>query len=521
MSDATIRVQALDGGWETLGSDRTRGIVGETLELESNPWGNSAGHFSVKALTGSERSDLLPFTPVDVEIDGVLSWAGFIFERPTSANEYTVNCRGWQYHLDDDMYDRVYVHTRLGDYRDQRTFLGANLALFTQTGSVQTDGGSIVIGWPNGAVLPNNGRVGVMLDLGPASTVRRAVMAWESTNNSAAVTCFITSSDTENVGVGADDFASFAMNTGTSGTTAGTNSTGRRYIHILLNLGVGTTFTADLHLRIKSLKLFRDTAYESGNASILEADEVIRDALTLAPLLNQTTALIADGSFAIPEYLTGGQITPRQAMEQANVYENNQLRVAGADRKTLEYRAKPTAPLFEVGDWSGAQFTDASVSGEEIYDKVIVEGTGPDGSPLVRTRTQTGTLNQRRGQTRAKTIQVRTAITDAVGDRFGDLWLDEHEKAPFSGTLQITGAAAVRKVQGGESVPPHVLLLHTGEKIRLSNRVDPDTGAWARDGRIAGVTYRHADRSATVAIDDRPQDFERLLEKYGALVGTT
>jgi hypothetical protein len=62
--DATIRVQGLDVAWETLGSDRHRGIVGETIEASSDHWGPSAASFNVKAspvrarlATGQVRRD--------------------------------------------------------------------------------------------------------------------------------------------------------------------------------------------------------------------------------------------------------------------------------------------------------------------------------------------------------------------------------------------------------------------------------------------------------------------------------
>ena len=55
--------------------------------------------------------------------------------------------------------------------------------------------------------------------------------------------------------------------------------------------------------------------------------------------------------------------------------------------------------------------------------------------------------------------------------------------------------------------------------IRFGNRIDPDTGAWGRDGRIAGVTYRHDDRTVEVSIDDQRQRFETILSRYAVLVG--
>jgi hypothetical protein len=43
----------------------------------------------------------------------------------------------------------------------------------------------------------------------------------------------------------------------------------------------------------------------------------------------------------------------------------------------------PSVPKFAVGNWLGTEFQDAAAnSGEDIYNSVLVEGTGPDGAPL-------------------------------------------------------------------------------------------------------------------------------------------
>jgi hypothetical protein len=516
--DATIRIQPLGGLWETLGIDRLRGIVPEDIQASCNSWGPDTLNFVLKSEAGARRPDVLPFTPVDLELGGMLCWSGFVWQRPSDVNGYSVGCRGWQYHLDDDLLDRVYVHTRLGDYRDQRTFLGANLSAgnFIVSGVVSIDDGVVVIGWPNGAVLGGGGaNVGVTLDLGPDSTGKRVVMTWESVNNAAAGTATVRGTDGESYGSAGESIISFAMNTGASGTSAATFTTARRYIHIAL--ATSGTLAIDAHLRITGMKVFRATAYESGNASILKADTVLKDVLALAPLLNQSTSAIAAGTFSIPEWLTGGYLTPRQIAEAVNAYENYRLKIGGADLRTLVYDAKPSAPILEVGEWSGAEFSDATVSGEPIYDTAVVDATGPDGGRLVSKRTQIGTLVDRRSFHRSRTLPISTAVTSAVADRFGDLWLTEHRTAPFAGRLVLTGASA-RRVTGGGSVPAYELLLYAGEKIRLSNRLDPDTGGWGRDGRIAGVTYHYDARQADVAIDDQRDRFESVLARYGVLV---
>ena len=140
-------------------------------------------------------------------------------------------------------------------------------------------------------------------------------------------------------------------------------------------------------------------------------------------------------------------------------------------------------------------------------------------STSITSRVQRGAgLLDRYNQARAVLVPLNSSVTQAVADRIADLYLTEHLTAPFSGSLKIAGSGA-RRVLGGSAVPPHEFLLYAGEKIRLSNRIDPDTGAWGRDGRIAGVTYRHDDRAVDIAIDDRRHQFETILARYAALVG--
>ncbi len=516
---AVVRCDPLDAEWQTLGAGRFRGVVAEGIEATANAWGPDQLTFRVKQVdAGALRPELLPFSPIELEVDGQLVWAGRVRARPSDEREHSVTCEGWQYHLDDDALDRVWVHTRLGDYRDQRTFLGANLAAtaFHAGGNVQNDDGAIVIGWSNATVFAVGSSVGVTLDLGPDSYGRRVVMTWDSSNNWASATAYCKGTDGEDATAGADNAFSFLMNSGASGTSSGTLAANRRYIHVLLNQSTAVTATGDIWLRIKSLKVFRNTADEAFNASILKASSVVADVLPFAPLLNQSAALIGQSGFAVPEHFTSGYASPREVIEGINAYENWEHRIGGSDLRTLVFQSKATVPEVVAGEWSGAQFADASVAGDDIYDQATVTGTGPDGSVLVRKRSQSGTLVDRQGFHRTKVLPIRSAGTAAVYDRFGDLWLGDHQLAPFAGKLSAT--SGLRRWLGGISVPPHTLLLESGSRVHLAHRVDPDTGAWGRDGIIVGVRYTHDERSVEIDVDDRRDHFESILQRYGILV---
>lgn len=111
-------------------------------------------------------------------------------------------------------------------------------------------------------------------------------------------------------------------------------------------------------------------------------------------------------------------------------------------------------------------------------------------------------------------------MTPELGQQIGDTWLGAHRTTPLKGTVEIVGDGGARQILTGASVPPEQLLLKTGDLIRLAHRTDPDYAAGqGRDGRIAEVTYVPATDTATVAIDNRRQNVEALLERLAVVSG--
>lgn len=674
MAGEVIRIQPTGQTWETLGAARLAGIWPESIEAQADAWGPSTMDFVMKAEPGARRPDLLPYTPIDLEVDGVMCWSGFVWQRPTAQNDYAVNCKGWQYHLDDDLFDRAYVHTRLTDYQDIRSFLAADLTQTIFSGTISNDNGIVTVGWRNGDAVAASRAVGVTYDAGPDSAFTRAVIQAQTSFN-ASFHMYIIGHDipywNATVGSTRDDYVTAQLINNTPWTAANQTQTfaatipgGRshRYTTLLLWSNAGSAgLTADVWIKFVSVQLFRSTTYEAGNASILKSSQVVTDALTAAPLLNQAASKITAGTFSMPMFATGGYVTPRTVIEAANAVENYRTKIGGGDLKTLVYDPKPTAPFAEVGEWSGSEFSDATVTGEPIYNKAIVDGTGADGSRVVSARgngivlppttlwslqgqtnntvaapaqlaifsqltagklpggviragvpylitlvggsairnpdpgttlrirvggnaTDSGALPpddyvefidsaggspvgaqglkfwipkrnyarlvredfvtvggvtagaappfatdittrvsrgssmlDRDNRARAVVAPVKSAVTAAVADRIADLFLTEHVTAPFAGTLRLVGNGA-RRIDTSRVIPPHEFLFAAGEKIRFANRVDPDTGVWGRDGRIAGVIYRHNDRSVEIAIDDQRQRFDTILARYAALV---
>ena len=151
-----------------------------------------------------------------------------------------------------------------------------------------------------------------------------------------------------------------------------------------------------------------------------------------------------------------------------------------------------------------------------IREDYLVSGTS-NSYGLNHRLSRGSSIPDRRHFARAKRVDVSAAVTQAVADRIADLYLTEHFTAPFAGTLTISRGRRSRLVATGLPLRPHKYLLQAGEKIRLANRIDPDTGAWGRDGRIAGVPYDHDNQTVEIAIDDQRKKFETVLSRYASL----
>lgn len=520
----TVRIQTLNGGWETLGADRYRGVVPEGLTCSANRWGSDVCSFSLRRDTSVLSADISTWTPVEISVAGAVVWDGRIRATPTSESSgsvVSVQGQGWQYHLDDDSYSKVYAQTRLTEYQDARSFLTADLATMKAYGQITVGDGVILMMIPNGTVVPVSTGFAVTIDLGPGNGAKRGVVTADSSNNVASTGLYMIGTDVSwwNDGSRQDFFSGIANNAGATLTQSNTTSNVHRYITFLM-FSSSFTAAADVWFRIKTVQLFSDTAYESGGASILKIDQIANDALSQATtLLSTDRSEIKTGTFSIPEFAVTDQ-TPRQVIASANAYENFETKMLIGRR--LAVRPRPTVPIYEIGAWSGAAFEDASAgSGDDIINRFLVRGTGPDGGQLLVDRRSSGigvtTLADRRGFLHTRVTTANAAITTAVGNRIGDLYLKAYSTAPFSGGFQAT-MGGVRRADTGQEVHPAWMLLGTGQLVRCVDRVDPDTGAWGRAGEIDSVTYTADDLSSSVTINENRAGLDSLLARYQVVV---
>jgi hypothetical protein len=538
MAQATIRLQALGGGWETVGVDRLRAIKPEGIQLSANDWGSDTCRFMLRRDPKGIHPDLSAFTPCDVEIDGKLVWSGRVWETPTkdgSDASIAVEGRGWQYHLDDDLFTRTYVHARMSDFIDARSRLTTDLAQTIGVGQLANDG-ALVLTIPQGATIVTGKYQGChFIDLGPdpACWAKRVVTGWQHSNNMSSAYIYVRGLDTPEpsaAGLGSEaawpgGYNNFVngvtLTGGASGTTAASTarSTGYRYLAVFLYYNNPTVAVgADVWFRLSSLLIFGETAYESGNASALKASDVAKDVLSRAPLLSQDQSLISATSFSIPEFHFAEDRTPREVVAAINAYHNYRCRI-DVDRR-LRFDPYPSSPRFEAGGWQGTEFEDASAnSGESIYNRAISNATDHAGQQLHEVRTAgPNSLPTRRGFNRSAIVPVQTALSSAAAIQILDTFLAGHISTPLRGGMAVE-QGGVRLFNGGSGVHPSALLRETGELVRFLDRRDPDTGGLGRDGRIASVSYDHDAERASVAIDNERRNFEALLARLAIVQG--
>lgn len=385
--DESVRFATLDGLWEVGGTARARGIWPEGLACVANKKGPDTSRFILRREPGMPWPDLLPYTPFDVLKNGRVIFEGFTDDSPEE-DDYSIAVQGlgWQHHLDHDTYQKAYVHAKLTEWRDTRSVPTATLGAtgFCAVGQVNTGEGAIQLSYPNASIQKTNQQVGAYLDLGPTSTAKRVVLTWEAWAAGGANQKFtVRGYDTPDATGAFDTIFDAATAVGPT-TTAATLTTARRYIHVILYYAGadGVAAGADVFVKITSALVFADTAYESGNASILKADVILKDALIYAPLIDGEQSGIEAQTFNFPEFAMTDDRTPGEVGDALDAVTNGIRKIQQPGRRPI-LKAVPTVPILRAGPWEGSTFKDSSKnSGREIYNKAIARGTGPAGEQM-------------------------------------------------------------------------------------------------------------------------------------------
>jgi len=390
----TVRLNVLNGGWETVGAGRYRGIVPEGFQATGDDKGPDTCTFSLKRIRGGGNfPDLSSYTPCEVERDGAVRWDGRVKETPARDGDdmsITVTGEGMNHFLDDDVYSKLFVHSRANDWVDRRSTPSAPIGsgALCQAAQVTVNSGTIVIGFPDGTVTVNGDAGYAVYDAGPNNVITRVIWKYQSSNNNNAAGQALAigiAYDAEDVGQ-VTFWGPFALTTiGAGPTTArATLSPGKRYVAFGMIFG-GTTANPDAWIRLNSVQLFTNTAWESGDTSILHVTDVFKDALTIVPQISTDLSNVQTSTFAIPDFGTQDFRSPREQIEAANAFEGWQYKIDVGSLPVL--RPFPTTPFAVIGNWPGATFEDTSLNdGSEIYNKAISEYTDQNGVSTSVTR---------------------------------------------------------------------------------------------------------------------------------------
>lgn len=528
--DISIKAEVLNGTWQTYGTETAIEVLPESENHSWNEWGCDKASFVLRRNPWAAWPDLREFTPVEIEIGGVIVWEGRIngtLWKAGSEQQISVQCEGWQYHLDDDLYKRTYVHSTLTDWRDARTYPTAPLAVLPASGSVQSEAGIVTVGLPKGTTIATGTAAAVILDLGQENAGVTFAMAFENAGATSGYEFFVTGlSLPSEIMSGGENLLLLNPESATSPQVA-TWAKGWRYVAIgLYRSGGEVTEAADRLVKITAASAFTETAYEGGSEanawSVLRASTVIEDALArgtqlLSSDLSQinpfagTSQPSLEDDFDILALVMANQKSPREMIEVVNAFHNWVTRIDLSRRMVFE--PLPSEPELEFGSWSGEEVNDSSAGeGSEIFDRVIAEGTSASDEPLDVESTGTANIVAERGFHRAKAIAVANAMTTGVGERLAQVYREAHEETPFAGSVVVT-PGSLRKVIGGQPVHPSLLARYTMQQLRISHMIDPNTGGVGRDGRMVSGSYTHATQSAEISLNARTENFDALLER--------
>lgn len=438
--EVVVRLQALDGTWETCGVDRLTRIFPENVSLSSDSWGPKTASFDLRRDPTLPWPDVIAFTPVKIEVDGQLVWSGRVAETPSregAETVMTINCEGWQHHLDDDMLDKLWVCADASRWKNFAEKLEADPASFPASWTVETGNGAIKMTWP-AEHKPYGGAL-VFFDAGPNGKIikmtwKRSASAW-SGNNALYVQGFNT-------------LYSIVSSTSLGVQTAVTDNAGSvtftqpfRYVAFRMDANSwGSASTVDSWVSFKDVVVYGSSSFESGGASTLKASSVVSDAATLrAPLLSTNTSMVSPTSFSLPEYAPDAPRTPREHINAVDGFHGWTKKVDAFRR--MNYYPKPSRAKYEAGEYSLKESSDSAGSaGADIYNRVIVTGQDAASNPVSVVRYPQGWTAETSLILPNPSFDVDTAGWDGSGVTTLTRSTSTYNTAPGGGRVTFTDA---------------------------------------------------------------------------------
>lgn len=443
--ELTIWAQSLDGYWHPLGSDVGVDVIPESWTHERLELGGpSTASFTLRRYTRINYADLGVFTPIYAEIGGVGVWSGRIARTPKQRGTdslWDVQCEGWYAHCADDLTGKMFVHKGGGRWVDMA---GLTSNSTFQSGCVVTVGenGYISMAVPAGNTLATSTRGAVLFDAGPGNVIERFTVTYIA--GGVANMGFYARSEST-IG-GADQSITIDATPIATISTTFTSSTSspRRYLRLeAIGDGGAVTGGATAWLKITNVQVFASAAYESGNASILVASDIVSDVLSeKCPLISTDTSLIDATSTVIEDYAPEGVRTPRDEIETVMLFDSSQffLRPAAIPVPTLRERPERAVWVYDAST-DGGSFSDGGANdGQEMYSQALVTYDDSTGVAVAETITT---------ESAAADFTNGTFDVNATGWNAGTDTSIARDTSPVyagAGSLEITATGAVAGV---------------------------------------------------------------------------
>lgn len=447
--------------------------------------------------------DVMPGSPLEVWHGLDRLWTGEVLDP----GDRTQRDRAWAqvaavgpgFRLKDNPFAALFVHSRLADHKDARSFPEADLSVTPAAGTVGADG-AIVIGMESASTFTSGHAVGVVLDLGAGNLARRAVVTWSSTIGTANVTLYCRATNTPTLNAAGSDAVNQLVAVGPQ-THAGTFATPGRYVQLFLyrNGATASPLGADLQVRLTAVQVFADAAYESGNASVLTPSDVAR------AVLRRSGARVA-----------AGRIDDASSLRIAHLHttepQNAEQWIAGAarlmgwhygtwspatmldDTPVLDFRAVPSAATAAVAWADCPQGDPPRARLDQLYNACRCTYTDAAGTVASQTATIPTPLLER-----DRTLEVNMGTGDA---------------ASAAAYARFALGLSQRAARGGgwATLPPYVqtpggprpsCTLQAGrDRIRLLGIADPRS---MLDDRLALDTFHLRRVEVTIGRGGAPQ----------------
>lgn len=521
-----IVVRAPGGSYERLGSGQMSTAQPENIRhVHQLPWGPTQLSWTMHRDNDVSMPDEQPYTEVIGLLDGVNAFSGRQMRAPRSKGQESIlspAAEGWGVsHLNDYPIDREWAISDMTRFVDARSSPVANLALNRTMASAQVNvgDGAITLMNPSGTALATDSLSGVYIDLGPNNIAKRAIVVFESSNNTASHKLQVQDGPTSDPWAGgATGNISVLNNAGPTGTLRLTfaGPTGR-YVHIFNQLIAAYTPGADVWFKIKSVQIFTSTAYESGDASALKASTVIGEALTsgAAPRISSDQSGIQATSFNIPAYGTSGRRSIADICNDVNAYHQWQLLLTPELVPRPIFRPVPTTPTWVINEVDAYEYDDAGANeGAEVIDTCIVQYQDAAGSPLEAIATASGTILSKAGYSRARVLQARSKMTPASALQLAQAYVAAYQTSPFKGKVKVKGTIT----RWADSAPIWVGLITAGDAVLVAPEVNTNTGFQGRVGIIQKVEYVHNDLTADIELDSTRNYMDVIMARLAIVV---